>query len=294
MNTSKNNPQASTASHGDSPKGRYVYEYPRPALTADCVIFGFDGRRLKVLLVERGVEPYMGYWALPGGFMRMDETIDECARRELREETQLHEVFLRQFSVFSGVDRDPRGRVVTVAFIALVRPQDYLVAGGDDARRAEWFDAGQLPVLAFDHLEIVDAARAYLRELLKTTPAAFSLLNEAFSIDELRRVYEVINERAYDRRNFTRKLMQTGLVDEAIPEVGNSAMATPPPAECACCEEFEERALTSPRLGRPGKLYSLKRKISDIFKGPEADGNGEESTESDTPRDNGIKDLFNF
>ena len=98
---------------------KYTYEYPRPALTADCVIFGFDGNALNVLLIERGVEPYKGYWALPGGFMRMDETIDECARRELMEETQVKDIYIEQFRVFSSTNRDPRGRVVTVAFIAL-------------------------------------------------------------------------------------------------------------------------------------------------------------------------------
>lgn len=199
-------------------KGKYTYEYPRPAMTADCVIFGFDGEQLKILLIERGVEPFKGSWALPGGFMKMDETIEQCAIRELREETNLSDVYLEQFKVFSGITRDPRGRVVTIAFIALVRPSDYKVIGGDDASNALWFNARQLPPLAFDHYEIIECAIHYLREILKLRPVAFRLLDDIFSVDELRKVYEVINDTQYDRRNFQRKLMQSDVIVDISPE----------------------------------------------------------------------------
>lgn len=199
----------------DDPKGEYVYEYPRPAMTADNVIFGFGGNKLQILLVERGIEPFKGSWALPGGFLRMSETIEECARRELREETNVHDVYLEQFHVFSDPRRDPRGRVVTVAFIALVRPSDHAVIGGDDASNAMWFDVDMLPPLAFDHLQIIDKARVYLKEMLRIKPLAFNLLNEVFSVDELRNVYEVITGNTYDRRNFYRKLMQSNLLKDA-------------------------------------------------------------------------------
>lgn len=202
----------------DDAKGKYTYEYPRPSMTADCVIFGFDGEQLKVLLIERGVEPFKGSWALPGGFMKMDETIEQCAIRELREETNISDVYLEQFKVFSGITRDPRGRVVTVAFIALVRPSDYKVIGGDDASNALWFNARQLPPLAFDHYEIIDCAIHYLREILKLRPVAFRLLDDIFSVDELRKVYEVINDTQYDRRNFQRKLMQSDVIVDISPE----------------------------------------------------------------------------
>lgn len=202
----------------DDAKGKYTYEYPRPAMTADCVIFGFDGEQLKVLLIERGVEPFKGLWALPGGFMKMDETIEQCAIRELREETNVSDVYLEQFKVFSGITRDPRGRVVTVAFIALVRPSDYKVIGGDDASNALWFNARQLPPLAFDHYEIIECAIQYLREILKLRPVAFRLLDDIFSVDELRKVYEVINDTQYDRRNFQRKLMQSDVIVDISPE----------------------------------------------------------------------------
>ena len=123
-------------------KGVYTYAYPRPAVTTDCVIFGYDVKDgLSVLLVERGLEPYKGCWAFPGGFLKMEETADACARRELEEETSLslgeESDLLAQLGCFSGVDRDPRGRVITIAYYALVRKEE--VRGGDDARTARWF-----------------------------------------------------------------------------------------------------------------------------------------------------------
>lgn len=196
----------------------YTYEYPHAAITADCVIYGFDGEHLKILLVERGLEPYKGMWALPGGFMRMDETIEETARRELYEETGLKDVFMSQFKMFSKVDRDPRERVVTVVFTALVRPSDYKLVAGDDASNALWFDEQFLPPLAFDHAEIIKEAHEYLEELLRLKPVAFELLNKTFSLGDLQRVYEVINNTTYDRRNFQRKAVQSGLLTPAEKE----------------------------------------------------------------------------
>lgn len=136
----------------------YTYKYPRPAVTADCVIFctGDDGGH-KVLLIRRGNEPFKGMWALPGGFMEMDETLEQCARRELQEETGCKwSGPLTELGSFSRVDRDPRGRTVTVAFMAEM--EEMPVAGGDDAREARWFPLSQLPSLAFDHEEIVQTA----------------------------------------------------------------------------------------------------------------------------------------
>lgn len=136
----------------------YSYKYPRPMLTADCVVLGArrDGG-YALLLVERGNDPFKGMWALPGGFMEMDETLEACARRELEEETGCAvQGPLEELGSFSAVDRDPRGRTVTVAFMAVV--EEHPVAGGDDARQARWFPLDQLPPLAFDHKEIVAAA----------------------------------------------------------------------------------------------------------------------------------------
>lgn len=145
-------------------KQQYTYDYPRPAVTTDCVVFGIDGQNLKVLLIERGQEPYKGHWAFPGGFLNMDETAEQCAVRELKEETGLDLHDLKQIGAFSAVDRDPRGRVITIAFYALTRPS--AVQGGDDAAEARWFALNELPPLAFDHDSILREARMKLRENL--------------------------------------------------------------------------------------------------------------------------------
>lgn len=192
--------------------GRFCYRYPHAAITADVAVFGFDGQGLKILLVERGTEPYIGMYALPGGFMLMDETIETTAARELREETGVEKVVLWQFKVFSSVNRDPRERVVTVAFIGLVRSDQIHPRGGDDARFAHWFDVDGLPPLAFDHADIIAQARRHLSETIRIRPLAFDLLNETFTVSELQKVYEVINRTSYDRRNFMRKLMQSDIV----------------------------------------------------------------------------------
>ena len=127
----------------------YTYQYPHPAVTADCVVFGLVEQELQVLLIERGNDPYKGWWAFPGGFMNMDETAEECARRELKEETSLVVQDLKQLGAYTAVHRDPRERVISVVFYTLVSPAE--VKGGDDARRAQWFPVGEVPQLAFDH-----------------------------------------------------------------------------------------------------------------------------------------------
>ncbi len=195
-------------------KSSYTYKYPHPSVTTDCVIFGFDGRDMRILLVERGLEPYKGSWALPGGFLKMDETVEECAKRELKEETNVSNVFLEQFHTFSAVDRDPRERVLTVAFYALVKPSDYEVIGGDDAANAQWFEQNELPPLAFDHEEVINMAKECLKEKLRTKPIAFKLLNDKFSMTELQTLYEVILGTKYDRRNFYRKAISSGFLAE--------------------------------------------------------------------------------
>lgn len=205
----------------------YSYKYPHAALTTDCVVFGYDGRDLHILLVERGIEPYKGSWALPGGFMNIDETVEECAKRELAEETNVKDIYLEQFHVFSSVKRDPRERVITVAFIALVRKSDYRVMAGDDAARASWFNEMELPPLAFDHREIISLARRRLKEKLHTDPIAFHLLDEKFTMSELQRLAEVINDTSYDRRNFARKMMSTGFIEDEGPSPETSHNRTP-------------------------------------------------------------------
>ena len=191
----------------------YTYKYPHPAVATDSVVFGYDGKNLHVLLIERGQEPYNGCWALPGGFIHMDETVEEGAKRELQEETGVKDIYLEQFHVFSAVNRDPRERVLSVSFLSLVRKVDYNVIAGDDAARAEWFNIDELPTLAFDHIEIIAMARERLQELLSYKPIAFKLLDEKFIFSELQKLYEIINDTIYDRRNFQKKMIATGFLD---------------------------------------------------------------------------------
>lgn len=193
----------------------YIYEYFRPALTADVVVFGFDGSRLKVLLVQRKIDPYRGSWALPGGFLHEDETLEECALRELREETSFIPDFLDQFHVYSAVHRDPRGRVVTAAFFGLMPIS--AVKGGTDAADARWFDLDEVPHLAFDHGEILHMAKRHLRERIYFEPIAFRLLNDKFTMSELQHVYEVILGVTFDRRNFQKKMLSSQII-QPLPE----------------------------------------------------------------------------
>lgn len=202
---------------------RLEYRFPKCSLTADCVVFGFDGKDLHILLIERGIEAFKGMWALPGGFMNPNETIEECAERELWEETKVCDVYKEQFGVFSAIDRDPRCRVVTVGFVALVRKSGFEVIGGSDAKKAQWFKEDELPPLAFDHEEIVKAARNHLKERMRIEPIAFNLLNEKFSISELQQVYEAIKGENYDRRNFYRKMISSGYLQNE----GKSEEPTP-------------------------------------------------------------------
>ncbi len=185
----------------------FTYEYPRPALTVDCVVFGFDGGGLQVLLIRRGLEPFLGSWALPGGFVNMDEDLDEAARRELMEETHLQDVFLEQLFTFGKPGRDPRGRVVSVAYCALVRPDQHPATGDSDASEAAWHPVDTLPPLAFDHADILRIALERLRGKIRYQPVGFELLAKRFTLTQLQELYEAILGRRIDKRNFRKKLL---------------------------------------------------------------------------------------
>lgn len=206
-------------------EGNFVYKYPHPAVTTDCVIFGFDGQQLKVLLVKRGIEPYKGHWAFPGGFLKMDETADEGALRELKEETGLETAYIEQLGAFSDVKRDPRERVITIAFYALVNITE--VKGGDDAADARWFRIDDMPLLAFDHDHILRVAQKRLKEQIHFNPIGFELLPEVFTMPQLQALYEAILEVKFDRRNFSRKLLTLGLLDMADPDQERNGTRTP-------------------------------------------------------------------
>ncbi|MBM7112863.1 NUDIX hydrolase [Archangium primigenium] len=192
----------------------HTYEYPRPALTVDCVVFGLDDEALKVLLIRRGVEPFQGRWALPGGFVRMDESLEDAARRELHEEAGIRPGLLEQLYTFGAPERDPRGRVVSVAYFALVKLSDHRVHAATDAREADWFPVQKTPKLAFDHAEILDTALARLKGKVRYQPVGFELLPPKFTLTQLQRLYETILERALDKRNFRKKLLAMDLLEE--------------------------------------------------------------------------------
>ena len=199
---------------------KYHYEYPHPSVTTDCVIFGFDGTKLNVLLVERGIEPFKGRWAFPGGFIKMEESAEEGARRELFEETGLKTAYIKQFHTFSEPRRDPRERVITIAYFALVRISE--VKAGDDAAQACWFPLDSVPSLAFDHDLILHHAIAELRKQIHFEPIGFELLPEKFTMKQLQHLYEAILDVKFDRRNFYNKMRNLGLLtqlDETIPLV---------------------------------------------------------------------------
>lgn len=192
---------------------KYCYKYPHPAVTTDCVIFCFDGKELNVLLVQRGVDPFKGAWAFPGGFLQMDESAEECALRELKEETQLTPEHLEQFHTFTDVNRDPRERVISIAYFALVKKSE--VTGGDDASQAKWFKLNDVPRLAFDHDFIFRKALNALKEKIHFEPIGFDLLEEEFSMPDLQRLYEAILGVKFDRRNFQKKMLQLGILEES-------------------------------------------------------------------------------
>lgn len=192
----------------------YTYDYPRPSLTVDVVIFTLREGHLNVLLIQRDQPPYLHIWALPGGFVQMDEPLEEAACRELAEETGLQEAYLEQLYTYGDPERDPRGRVVSVAYFALI-PADAPIHsdGGSDARQAKWFPINELPELAFDHAEIISYALRRLRYKLEYTAACFELLPEEFTLSQLQQTYEMILGESLDKRNFRRRILQAEIIE---------------------------------------------------------------------------------
>jgi len=204
----------------------YTYQYPRPALATDCVVFGLDNEDLKVLLIQRDIEPFKGKWALPGGFIKPGEALEDAARRELLEETGLKGIFLEQLYTFGEPGRDPREHVVTVVYYALTNLSEHVIKASTDARNAAWFSTDDVPGLAFDHEVILETALTRLRGKITYQPIGFELLPKKFTLRQLQEMYEKILDKALDKRNFRKKMLGFGILvasDEIETDVAHRA-----------------------------------------------------------------------
>lgn len=211
-------------------------EYPRIDMTVDAVVFGYTPEEgLSVLLIRRKFDPFKGDWALPGGFVDHKESLEEAVKRELEEETGVKVNYLEQLYTFGEPNRDPRKRVVTVAYYALVRPETFTLHAADDAAEAKWFSVEELPNLAFDHPVILQTALKRLRGKVSYEPVGFELLDTKFPFSELHKLYETLYGRSIDRRNFKKKFLKLGILKEHVEKVSNGP-------------------------GRPGTVYSFEEK----------------------------------
>jgi 8-oxo-dGTP diphosphatase len=196
----------------------YTYEYPRPAVTVDCIIFGLDeSSLLKVLLIKRAHDPYASCWALPGGFVEMDEDLETAALRELEEETGVTNLFIEQLYTFGSPERDPRGRVISVAYFALVSLERHPVSANTDAQDASWFALNELPPLAFDHAQVLAVAHNRLQAKVRYQPIGFELLPEKFTLTQLQKLYATIlgmDDTQINKRNFRTRILKMGVLRE--------------------------------------------------------------------------------
>ncbi|MBE7466182.1 MAG: NUDIX hydrolase [Planctomycetes bacterium] len=192
----------------------YTYEYPRPSVTVDLAIFTIREGKLHVLLIRRGGQPFKGKWALPGGFVLEGEDLETAALRELQEETGVRDLYLEQLYTFGEPQRDPRGRVITVAYFALISSDRQELSAQTDAAGVEWHAMDALPPLAFDHEKILEYALDRLRNKLEYTTVGFQLLPKKFTLSELQGIYEAILGRGLDKRNFRRKIALLDILEE--------------------------------------------------------------------------------
>lgn len=199
-----------------APRQEYTYEHPRPAVTADTVLFTFREDSLQALLIRRGQAPFADSWALPGGFVEMDEDLETVARRELAEETNVRDVHLEQLRTFGAPDRDPRGRVITVAHLAVLSPEQVArtkMRSASDARDVAWWGLSDLPDLAFDHARIVECGLRRLHERLQQGLDSL-LLPEEFTLSEMRKLHEAVMGETLDKRAFRRKALARGVLED--------------------------------------------------------------------------------
>ena len=191
----------------------YTYEYPHPAVTTDIVILTVLDGSLKVLLIKRGMEPFKGQWALPGGFVKIDESVNDCAARELEEEAGISGVYLEQLYTFGSVKRDPRERVISVAYFALIPGENVELKAGTDATEAQWFDVHDLPKLSFDHSEILGVAQQRLAAKMDYSTVGLKLMPEEFTLSHLQDVYEKATDKPRDKRNFRKWIFSLNVIE---------------------------------------------------------------------------------
>lgn len=217
-------------------------EYPRIDVTVDAVVFAYEaGEGFSVLLIQRKKKPYKNKWAIPGGFVEIDETLDKAVSRELQEETGLQVSNFEQLHAFGDPGRDPRGRTMSIAWLALVNKEEHMPKAADDASAVRWFGIQGLPELAFDHKEILKKAKKRLKEKLRNEPLGLELLGKQFPFSALQDLYAAISGVQPDRRNFKKKVLETGILKEL-------------------------KQKTKSGKGRPGTLYSFDKKTYETMK----------------------------
>ena len=191
----------------------YYSEFQKVLLSVDCIIFGFDNNKLKILVGKRNMDPGRGEWSLYGGFVRNDESLDEAAHRTLRELTGLRNVFMRQVGAFGNLDRDPGERVVSVAYYALINVKDY----SERQRKqhgVEWINIEDIPQMYSDHNKMVVKARKLMKQKIKTDPVGFQLLPELFTLTQMQRLYEAVNGEELDKRNFRKRIKEMDFIEK--------------------------------------------------------------------------------
>ncbi len=188
------------------------HSYKNPSLAVDLVVFGYNASELSVLLLNRNEEPFSGGWTLPGAFLQMDERFSDTCGRVLQTKLGMDDVYLEQLYSFDEPDRDPRGRVISVAYYALVNPAKFEVVAGTMANDVRWWNCKKLPALGFDHKQIFKMALQRLRSKILYFPVGFQLLDEQFTMTEIHELYEAILDQSIDRRNFRRKILASAYI----------------------------------------------------------------------------------
>jgi len=186
--------------------------YKNPALAVDLVVFGYQGESLSVLLLNRKDEPFKDQWTLPGGFLQMEETFKDTCARILLTKLGINNLYTEQLFSFDDINRDPRGRVISVSYFTLINPKRFALVTGSMANDVKWFNIAKLPALGFDHRHIFKIALERLRAKIQYNPVGFELLNEKFTLPELHQLYEQVLDFPIDRRNFRRKILDSGFI----------------------------------------------------------------------------------